>query len=82
MKGTTYREFESWTDGCKNCTCLVWLPLRVQMKGTQMPPLFKNLLKQCNHENFKTHFLQDTTLANPVKSKELCVALLKILSSL
>ncbi|XP_032349159.1 protein kinase C-binding protein NELL2 isoform X2 [Camelus ferus] len=22
MKGTTYREFESWTDGCKNCTCL------------------------------------------------------------
>jgi len=25
MKGTTYREFESWTDGCKNCTCMVWL---------------------------------------------------------
>ncbi|EGV98798.1 Protein kinase C-binding protein NELL2 [Cricetulus griseus] len=22
MKGNTYREFESWTDGCKNCTCL------------------------------------------------------------
>ncbi|NXS87934.1 NEL protein, partial [Erpornis zantholeuca] len=22
MKGTTYREFESWTDGCKNCTCM------------------------------------------------------------
>ncbi|PNJ67532.1 NELL2 isoform 14, partial [Pongo abelii] len=22
MKGTTYREFESWIDGCKNCTCL------------------------------------------------------------
>lgn len=22
VKGTTYREFESWTDGCKNCTCL------------------------------------------------------------
>ncbi|TKC41452.1 hypothetical protein EI555_010354, partial [Monodon monoceros] len=22
MKGTTYRELESWTDGCKNCTCL------------------------------------------------------------
>ncbi|XP_036745324.2 protein kinase C-binding protein NELL2 isoform X1 [Manis pentadactyla] len=20
-KGATYREFESWTDGCKNCTC-------------------------------------------------------------
>ncbi|XP_061493819.1 protein kinase C-binding protein NELL2 isoform X2 [Rhineura floridana] len=22
MKGATYREFESWTDGCKNCTCM------------------------------------------------------------
>ncbi|XP_009956384.1 PREDICTED: protein NEL-like, partial [Leptosomus discolor] len=22
MKGMTYREFESWTDGCKNCTCM------------------------------------------------------------
>ncbi|XP_060100930.1 protein kinase C-binding protein NELL2 isoform X4 [Heteronotia binoei] len=22
MKGITYREFESWTDGCKNCTCM------------------------------------------------------------
>ncbi|XP_053880762.1 protein kinase C-binding protein NELL2 isoform X1 [Malaclemys terrapin pileata] len=22
MKSTTYREFESWTDGCKNCTCM------------------------------------------------------------
>ncbi|XP_036865489.2 protein kinase C-binding protein NELL2 isoform X1 [Manis javanica] len=21
-KGVTYREFESWTDGCKNCTCV------------------------------------------------------------
>ncbi|KAH0616621.1 hypothetical protein JD844_027877 [Phrynosoma platyrhinos] len=21
-KGATYREFESWTDGCKNCTCV------------------------------------------------------------
>ncbi|XP_034260334.1 protein kinase C-binding protein NELL2 isoform X11 [Pantherophis guttatus] len=22
MKGISYREFESWTDGCKNCTCM------------------------------------------------------------
>uniref|UniRef100_U3IV08 Protein kinase C-binding protein NELL2 n=1 Tax=Anas platyrhynchos platyrhynchos TaxID=8840 RepID=U3IV08_ANAPP len=22
IKGMTYREFESWTDGCKNCTCM------------------------------------------------------------
>ncbi|XP_048356264.1 protein kinase C-binding protein NELL2 [Sphaerodactylus townsendi] len=22
MKGVTYREFETWTDGCKNCTCM------------------------------------------------------------
>uniref|UniRef100_A0A4X2KH45 Protein kinase C-binding protein NELL2 n=1 Tax=Vombatus ursinus TaxID=29139 RepID=A0A4X2KH45_VOMUR len=22
MKGTTYQESESWTDGCKNCTCM------------------------------------------------------------
>ncbi|XP_013918344.1 PREDICTED: protein kinase C-binding protein NELL2 isoform X2 [Thamnophis sirtalis] len=22
MKGITFREFESWTDGCKNCTCM------------------------------------------------------------
>ncbi|XP_043943101.1 protein kinase C-binding protein NELL2 [Protopterus annectens] len=22
VKGVVYREFESWTDGCKNCTCM------------------------------------------------------------
>ncbi|KAF7246443.1 Protein NEL [Varanus komodoensis] len=22
VKGATYREFDSWTDGCKNCTCM------------------------------------------------------------
>lgn len=41
MKGTTYREFESWTDGCKNCTCLVWLPLGFRLRKLWYPDSLK-----------------------------------------
>lgn len=33
IKGMTYREFESWTDGCKNCTCMVWLQFERRPKN-------------------------------------------------
>lgn len=29
VKGVVYREDESWTDGCRNCTCTVGLLTRV-----------------------------------------------------
>lgn len=36
MKGTTYREFESWTDGCKNCTCMVWLQFEWRLRNSSV----------------------------------------------
>lgn len=40
-KGTTYRELESWTDGCKNCTCLVGLPLEFRPRELRCPNSLK-----------------------------------------
>ncbi|XP_006633684.2 protein kinase C-binding protein NELL2 [Lepisosteus oculatus] len=36
MKGIVYREYESWTDGCKNCTCMNGT---VQCETLFCPPL-------------------------------------------
>ena len=84
MKGTTYREFESWTDGCKNCTCLVWLLLEFRLIELRRPSSLKmyltNVIMKISRPISSKH--NTKVPANPVKSKEPCIALLKTLSSL
>lgn len=50
MKGTTYREFESWTDGCKNCTCMVWLRFEWRLRNSGVSSDYGVIVIETNNE--------------------------------